>query len=73
MSQKDKNYFWDLGKQAILALETETGILASGRDELYGCIFGRDSLITALKLLRIEKRRAPPSSCLWCAKFCSTS
>jgi glycogen debranching enzyme len=56
MSQKDKNYFWDLGKQAILALETETGILASGRDELYGCIFGRDSLITALKLLRIEKR-----------------
>jgi glycogen debranching enzyme len=57
MLQKDKNYFWDLGKQAIQALETETGILASGREELYGCIFGRDSLITALKLLRIGKQK----------------
>ncbi|MBX4205054.1 MAG: hypothetical protein KW788_02565 [Candidatus Doudnabacteria bacterium] len=57
MLPKDKNYFWDLGRQAIQALETETGILASGRNELYGCIFGRDSLITALILLRIGKLR----------------
>jgi glycogen debranching enzyme len=57
MAPKDKNYFWVLGRQAIQTLETETGILASGSNELYGCIFGRDSLITALKLLRIGKAR----------------
>lgn len=54
-NKKDKNYFWDLGLNAILELESEQGILASGREEVYGCIFGRDSLITALKLLRIYR------------------
>lgn len=43
---------WHIGLNTIKELETEEGILASGRDEIYGCIFGRDSLITSLKLLR---------------------
>ncbi len=54
--QKDKNYFWVLGLDAINDLESDQGILASGREELYGCIFGRDSLITSLKLLRVYKK-----------------
>ena len=58
--QKDKNYFWDLGLRTIRELESDQGILASGRAELYGCIFGRDSLITALKLLRVYKKRRIP-------------
>src|ERR1051326_65155 len=41
-----------LGLNTIKELETERGILASGRQEIYGCIFGRDSLLTALKLLK---------------------
>lgn len=46
----------ELGFQTIKELETERGILASGRQEAYGCIFGRDSLITGIKLLRVYKK-----------------
>ncbi len=45
-----------IGLQAIRELETPDGLLASGRDEAYGCIFGRDSLIAALELLRAYER-----------------
>ena len=44
---------WHLGFNTIQELETDLGILASGKEEVYGCIFGRDSLITALKLIRV--------------------
>jgi glycogen debranching enzyme len=47
-----KNYFYDLGNSTIRSLETETGILASARSEIFGCIFGRDSIITSLKLIK---------------------
>ncbi len=40
----------------IKELETDEGILASAREEAYGCIFGRDTLITSLKLLRVYKK-----------------
>lgn len=39
--------------QNILDLVTEDGINASGKEEIYGCIFGRDSFITILKLLKV--------------------
>ncbi|HSW97896.1 MAG TPA: amylo-alpha-1,6-glucosidase [Candidatus Saccharimonadales bacterium] len=39
--------------QTILELATDDGINASGKEEIYGCIFGRDSFITILKLLKI--------------------
>lgn len=39
--------------QSILAMSTNEGISASGKEEIYGCIFGRDSFITILKLLKI--------------------
>jgi len=47
---------WDIGMHAIRALEVDRGILASGREELYGCVFGRDSLITSLLLLRVYEK-----------------
>lgn len=53
---QDKNFFWGLAFQTIQELETEKGILASGKEEIYGCIFGRDSLITSLKLLRVYEK-----------------
>lgn len=40
-----------LAYECLLDLATEEGINASGRDEIYGCIFGRDSAITVLKIL----------------------
>lgn len=47
----DYNFFHRLGADTLKKLETESGILASARSEAYGCVFGRDSLITGLKLL----------------------
>jgi glycogen debranching enzyme len=38
---------------SILELATPDGINASGKDDIYGCIFGRDSFITILKLLNV--------------------
>lgn len=37
--------------KTILRLATEDGINASGKNDVYGCIFGRDSAITVLKIL----------------------
>lgn len=39
--------------QWILDLATDEGINASGKNEVYGCIFGRDSAITILKILKV--------------------
>ncbi|MBX4191932.1 hypothetical protein KW798_00365 [Candidatus Parcubacteria bacterium] len=47
---------WELGVSSIRALETDEGILASGKEELYGCVFGRDSLITSLSLLKVYEK-----------------
>jgi len=38
--------------QSLLELATEDGMNASGREEIYGCTFGRDNFITVLKLLK---------------------
>jgi glycogen debranching enzyme len=58
---KNTDYFWNLGLQTLLELETDEGILASSREEVYGCIFGRDTLITCLKLLRVYKKTKDPA------------
>ncbi len=54
------NPLWNMGLATIKSLETERGILASSKSEIYGCVFGRDSLITALKLLRAYDKSADP-------------
>lgn len=56
----DWDYFWTLGIEAVKELETERGILASAKHELFGCIFGRDSLITSLQLLRVYQQTQKP-------------
>ncbi|MBI4036118.1 hypothetical protein HY383_04155 [Candidatus Daviesbacteria bacterium] len=48
--------FRDLIYQNLLGLATEDGINASGKDEIYGCIFGRDSALTILKILKVHKK-----------------
>ena len=46
--------------QILLDLSTDDGINASGKEEIYGCIFGRDSALTILKILRVcEKENFP--------------
>lgn len=39
--------------KSLLSLFTPEGIYASSRQEVYGCIFGRDSAITILKILKV--------------------
>lgn len=56
----DKGTLWDLGFETIKELEIKNGILASGKEEIFGCIFGRDSLITSLKLLRVYENTQDP-------------
>lgn len=46
-----------LAHQCLLDLATDEGINASGKDEIYGCIFGRDSALTVLKILRAHSRK----------------
>ena len=54
MTAQTLEHLYELGTKSIRELESEDGILASGRNEAYGCIFGRDSLIVALELLRAQ-------------------
>ncbi len=51
---------WNIGWETLKSLEIPEGIMASGRDEIYGCIFGRDSLITDLLLLKAYVRTNDP-------------
>lgn len=36
----------------LISLSSEEGIYASHKEEVYGCVFGRDSAITILKIIR---------------------
>ncbi|MCL5784145.1 MAG: hypothetical protein M1142_02200 [Patescibacteria group bacterium] len=52
--------FRDVILQNLLSLATEEGINASGKDEAYGCIFGRDSALTILKILKVHQKSPSP-------------
>ena len=54
------NSLWKLGLSSLESLETPEGILASGRTELFGCIFGRDSLVSALAFISLHERTGNP-------------
>ncbi len=41
----------------MLELATNEGITASARNEAYGCVFGRDTSITVLKLLNVIEKK----------------
>jgi glycogen debranching enzyme len=43
--------------ETLQKLATEEGFNAAGKDEIYGCIFGRDSALTILKILRVASKR----------------
>lgn len=50
----------EIARKSLLELETPEGILASARHEAFGCIFGRDSLISALGFISIYTRTKDP-------------
>ena len=57
----DRNILRKTIYENILELSHEKGINASGNDDIYGCIFGRDSAITILKILKVCKEQKIPS------------
>lgn len=48
--------------ETLLELATDEGINASGKNDVYGCIFGRDSAITFLKILKVCEQSSLSSS-----------
>ena len=57
LQEKDLKLLFDLAYNTILELETPLGINASGKKDPYAAFFGRDSMITGLKLLRVYQRQ----------------
>lgn len=57
----DKNLLRNISYNTLLELAFDEGINASGKQEIYGCLFGRDSAITVLKMLNVVKRGAVSS------------
>ena len=53
--KENMSKLWTIGFSTIQELETADGIMASHKDEIYGCVFGRDTLITSLKLLKVYR------------------
>lgn len=51
---------YQLAYQSLLDLATEEGINASARHESFGCIFGRDTAITILKILKAHDKKPDP-------------
>src|SRR5260221_4762122 len=54
MSQKKLLELREKIYNCIRELETPFGINASGKDGKFGCIFGRDSFITIIKILKTQ-------------------
>ncbi|MCL4416150.1 MAG: hypothetical protein M1365_05550, partial [Actinobacteria bacterium] len=48
----------DTVSKILMNLSTNEGINASGKDESFGCIFGRDSAITILKILKAYSNKS---------------
>jgi glycogen debranching enzyme len=46
-----------LAYRSLLELATDEGINASGKEDVFGCIFGRDSALTILKILRAHTNK----------------
>lgn len=53
----NKDNLYKLAYKTILELETPYGINASGKSDRFATFFGRDSMITGLKLLKVYKKR----------------
>src|SRR3990167_2803627 len=49
-------YLYKLAYNCLLDLSSDEGIYASARREVFGCVFGRDSAITIIKILKFLGR-----------------
>lgn len=57
LSPDQLQFLYQTAYDSILDLADEQGIAASSRQEAYGCLFGRDSAISILKLLEVCKKK----------------
>jgi hypothetical protein len=51
---------YSLARNSIMDLATNEGINASGMEAAFGCIFGRDSAITILMILKACSKKKDP-------------
>jgi glycogen debranching enzyme len=54
--------------QCLIDLSDEQGIAASAKTEAYGCLFGRDSAITILKILKVCEEQPDPELLAICKR-----
>lgn len=54
--------------QCLLNLASENGIHASGREGVFNCVFGRDTALTVLKILRTHAKSPSPELLNICRK-----
>ncbi len=55
MPLSDKDLL-NMSRQCLIDNSTSEGICASGKEEIYGCIFGRDTSLSVLKILNAHSR-----------------
>lgn len=74
-AQEDKQLeqsLLELSRSSLLELADEQGIAASSRNEAYGCIFGRDSAITILKIINVLERHPDAELLAICRRTLNT-
>lgn len=57
LNPEQLQFLYNSAYDSILELADEQGIAASSRQEAYGCLFGRDSAISILKLLEVYRKK----------------
>lgn len=57
LSPTQLQFLYATAYDSILELADDQGIAASSKKEAYGCLFGRDSAISILKLLEVYRKR----------------
>lgn len=56
----------NISYRCLLELATSEGLNASAKSEAYGCVFGRDSALTVLKLLNVYRKIKDPTLLSFC-------
>lgn len=57
LTSEQLQFLYNSAYATISELADEQGIAASSRQEAYGCLFGRDSAISVLKLLEVYRKK----------------
>jgi glycogen debranching enzyme len=61
MTLPNTSSLYNIAYSSLLSMVNEEGFNASSREEVYGCLFGRDSAITILQILTAHAKKPVPA------------